>query len=69
METELSWHELQEKLRECTSEEEAQRIMDAEKAGPARFRWMKRIQGRIRTLRKERENRELLQTSPKGNIK
>lgn len=50
-----SWHSLQEALRNATSSKQVQEIMKAEIAGPARLRWMLRIQGRLQTLRNDEE--------------
>lgn len=58
----LTWHDLQETLRDCTKEEEAQSLFDQERAGQNRTRWLVRIQGRIRALRKDRENADILGT-------
>lgn len=55
----ISWHSLQEALRECKDEASVTKLMEAEKAGPNRLRWLMRIQGRLRVLRTERENAEL----------
>lgn len=55
----LTWHQLQEALMACTTEAEAEALLAAEKAGANRLRWMVRIQGRIRVLRRERENLEI----------
>lgn len=54
------WHALQKKLRECTKEEEVQRLIDDERKGPNRSRWLLRMQGRLRVLRNARENEEIL---------
>lgn len=55
----LTWHQLQEALMACKTEAEAEALLDAEKKGANRLRWMVRIQGRIRVLRRERENLEI----------
>lgn len=62
----LTWHELQQSLRECKTEADAQRLLDEEKKGQARVRWLMRIQGRLRVLRNERENAELTALTSKG---
>ena len=56
----VSWHELQKVLRESTKEEEVQALIQQEKAGANRARWLIRMMGRYRVLRNERENNELL---------
>lgn len=63
-----TWHELQEKLRACTTEAEVEELMEAERGtpdnpGPSRLRWLMRMQGRLRTLRADRENAELAAAS------
>ena len=55
----LSWHELQQALRDCETEKDAEALIKAEKKGPARIRWLLRMHGRLRVLRDERENAEL----------
>lgn len=60
----ISWHELQGVLRECTKEEEVAKLMEEEKAGLNRLRWLVRMQGRLRALRTERENAELSASHP-----
>ena len=58
----ISWHDLQEVLRECTTEDQVAKLMEKEKNGPNRLRWLVRMQGRLRVLRTERENAELTAT-------
>lgn len=47
----FKWHDLQEALRNAETSQEVAKIMKAEQKGPARLRWMMRIQGRLNALR------------------
>lgn len=51
----FTWHDLQEALRNAETSQDVANIMKAEQNGPARLRWMKRIQGRFNTLRQAEE--------------
>ena len=55
----VSWHRLQELLRECTTEQQVQELIDEERKNFKRPRFLQRMQGRFRVLRQEREEREL----------
>lgn len=50
-----SWLVLQEKLRECKTSGDAETILSEELRGPARLRWLLRINGRLGALRAEEE--------------
>lgn len=65
----LSWHELQEVLRGCSTEDEVSKLMETEKAGHNRLRWLIRMQGRLRSLRTDRENSELMESQKKTKSK
>lgn len=58
-----TWHGLQEALRVARTVEEAENILEAEKKGPNRLRWLLRIQGRRQVLRGEAETAELMQSA------
>lgn len=51
----FTWHNLQEALRDASTAKEVQEIMQAEINGPARLRWLLRIQGRLQILRNDEE--------------
>jgi hypothetical protein len=51
----FTWHNLQEALRDASTAKEVQEIMQAEIDGPARLRWLLRIQGRLQILRNDEE--------------
>jgi hypothetical protein len=55
----ITWRELLAQLSKCETEAEVQEIIDAEKQGGNRLRWLVRAQGRLRVLRNHRENMEL----------
>lgn len=46
-----SWLVLQNQLRECETSSQVRTILEDELRGPARIRWLKRIQGRLSSLR------------------
>lgn len=50
-----SWLGLQEKLRECETSEAVAEVLNEELRGPARLRWLLRINGRLGALRAEEE--------------
>jgi hypothetical protein len=54
-----TWRETINALRDCRTEAEAQAIYDKEFAGPKRHRWLEKARGRVRELRRQRENAEL----------
>lgn len=54
-----SWHDLQQALRKAETVEQVEAILRAEAAGPARLRWLTRIQGRRAVLRSIEESEQL----------
>lgn len=64
MQKTLTWHALQEALRNCTDEKEVEALMTAETEGPCRRRWLLRMNSRRSVLRNERELAEIAKLSP-----
>lgn len=58
-----SWLELQEALRNCETSEEVREILNDELRGPARQRWLLRINGRLGALRAIEETEYLISKS------
>lgn len=51
----FTWHGLQEALREAATSKQVSEMMQAEIHGPARLRWLLRMQGRLQILRNDEE--------------
>lgn len=64
MQKTLTWHALQEALRNCTDEKEVEALMAAEADGPCRRRWLLRMNSRRSVLRNEREIAEIAKLAP-----
>lgn len=64
MQKTLTWHALQEALRNCTDEKEVEALMAAEADGPCRRRWLLRMNSRRSVLRNERELAEITKLAP-----